>query len=142
MLSMGSMLMAGWLAAAPALAQAPDARQQEEVLAAQQRLLEAYRSCSAQSFKELTTEDHTLVISTGRLLTRSQEIERCRPASAPGTREDQRVRFVRDDVAIITGVLRVRMVNGDLSEARRFTEVWTKQGTWKRAALQATTIAQ
>lgn len=137
---MSALLISLSLTTTPVVRQAPRPPEQD-VLDAQKRYLEAYSRCDARLFKELTTEDNTVIISSGQMLTNQQYLDRCIPKNAPGTRKEQRVRFLREDVAIITGILQVRMADGALTEPRRFTEVWTKQqGNWKRAALQATSI--
>ncbi|HJQ68539.1 MAG TPA: DUF4440 domain-containing protein [Blastocatellia bacterium] len=119
-----------------------------ELLKLEREWLDAYTNRDAAAMDRIEADDFVITYSNGAMSNKAQEVDRLKrpaPAGPPPqfSTEGTTVRFIRDDVAILSGVVigKWQMNGKDVVERSRYTDVWAKRGgRWQVVSSHLSTI--
>jgi len=136
-------ILLGLLFVSPGAAQEPSATHQE-VLKADQMLLDALLKKDRATFEPLLADDYVYIHSNGTVTNRTQEIAQTMSADVEWTASkmsDLKVR-IYGDAAVVTGTLtHTGSAKGYVGGARLVTHLWVKRnGRWQNVGGQSTVV--
>lgn len=117
----------------------------DEVAQLNRQWMEAYVRRDVPFLERYLSEDYVSTFPDGRVLDKKGEIEALKSGSVAITEMRPREMRVRmyGEVAVITGrsTIKASVAGQEASGEYRFTDVWTRRGTWQAVASQVTRIA-
>ena len=127
---------------------APASTVEQELLKLEREWLDAYTNRDVAAMERIEADDFIITFPNGSMSNKAQQVEMLKRAAGAGSppqfrTEDTRVRFIGDDVAILSGVVVGQyQVNGkEVVERSRYTDVWAKRGgRWQVVSSHLSTI--
>ncbi len=122
---------------------------EQELLKLEREWLDAYIKRDVAAMERIEADDFVITFPNGQMSNKAQQVASLKGAAPTGPppqfyTEETKVRMIRDDVAILTGIFVGKYQNNgkEVVEKSRYTDVWAKRaGRWQVVSSHLSNLA-